>query len=178
MAIQTVTVYKENGNYFPDGCEKSITCGMIKSLGVGISLELPAGAPLACDEDAPEPVLTELIEFSNGTQWWIEYDGVSSIIQKCADAAEGGQIEPLTFIVNGPDNPPDPPVEGEQTWQNPLFENRYIGISYNGRNLPTLDPGNGNVWYEKPLADVEAVFHNMPDGFVDEDELIVTFITP
>lgn len=174
MAIQTVTVYKVNGQYYPDGCEKVLTCGTFKSLGVGIPLALPVGAPITCDEDEPAPVQTELIEFQNGTKWWILYDG-TSITELCAAASDAGQIEPQTYIVGDTVNAP---VVTEETWVNPLFEDRYVAISFNGRPLPTADPGNGNVWFEKPLADDEAVFHNLVGGFADDDELIVTFITP
>lgn len=88
MAILTVTVYKINGEYFPGGCEKEISCGKFLSLKSNVTLEIPV-APLTCDEDQPEPVTTEIIVFPNGEKWWIEFNG-TSIIQQCAAASITG----------------------------------------------------------------------------------------
>lgn len=96
MATITVTVYKINGNYFPQGCERTLSCGQISSLKKGVLLELPT-PPLTCDEDAPEPVLTELIELDNGELWNIGYvDGDLSIVEKCINLNPAKIVQILT----------------------------------------------------------------------------------
>lgn len=85
MASITVTVYKINGQYFPDGCEKKISCNGVKSLNQNVSLQMPSPVPLTCDEDQPGAVVTEILEMPNGDKWSIE-QSENGFVQDCIEA--------------------------------------------------------------------------------------------
>lgn len=98
----TVVVYKINGDYFPSGCEKEVSCSKVMSLQVGVSLALPS-SPLTCDEDVPDQVNTEIIQFPNGDKWWISYDGVNGFVNRCLAQVVNCCTDILIIEGNEPD---------------------------------------------------------------------------
>lgn len=83
MASITVTVYKINGQYFPDGCERKISCSGVKSLNQNVTIEMASPVPLTCDDDLPGNKVTEVLQMPNGDKWWIEQTN-PSFFEKCA----------------------------------------------------------------------------------------------
>lgn len=101
MAV-SVTVLKINGEYFPDGCEKEISCGGVLLLKQNVSLEIPPGSPITCDEDLPEPVVTEILQMPNGDKWWIEQESPSFFVrcQPVVDDNEGVSQAEMTAAIS------------------------------------------------------------------------------
>ncbi len=98
----TVTVYKINEKYFPEGCERTITCSKVLSLKQNVTLKLPSGL-LTCDEDEIEPVITEIIQLPDGEKWWI-LQQTPSFTERCTADTGTCCITQIDLDSEDPDN--------------------------------------------------------------------------
>lgn len=138
MAILTVTVYKINGQYYPDGCERELSCSKVLSLAQNVPLELPAGHPLVCDDDIPAPVQVEIIQLPNGDKWWIE-QGTPGFFQACINASPapdpgGESILERTIAVINDEIDAGTLVPGQLYKITGVNPNLYSDIDFTGQN--------------------------------------------
>jgi hypothetical protein len=135
----------------------------ILNLDSGIFYYNPTGSP---QNAIPAQTSLHIAKSENGL--WVQIGGASA-----TGGGGGSQKEPATYIVG---TTPNAPAQGATTWQLGIFANSYMLLFYGSTLLPLSDPGDGSMWFSKPLNSDTGTIAN--GQFYNGDILTYLLITP